>query len=210
MTPTPLPTNRSLVHIDPDSLISQDAKNRVREESKRKFFWSNILATLQLHRNYLVVFTGGLAVIFAVTFKPDALLTAGLIIPAVWFIGRFLNKEKGRAYIDRCKAIEFPCPHCDTFTDLSAVWTCENCKTQNNQTTVEFCTPFDGCKGHGCSKQQQTAYECPHCHKHVVLDEAGYRDRHSNQHPYRGVARYLHLHDKSVPPVTEPTQFFHD
>lgn len=190
MSPSEIPKSRSLVVIDAQSVISPDAKRRVLKqyfEKKEKYKYLNYMLQLS---PFVMLLSFLIMIIGIVTFQLFVIIGISMLIPTFVY-WKYLDEEalnnKNRLEI---KTIEFPCPYCSKLSNLCSIWICGNCKKQNNDDEEEFAIPFYACEEAVCSTPEQTAYQCPHCHHHIVLDKERYVETRSHEHPYRGVARF--------------------
>jgi hypothetical protein len=85
----------------------------------------------------------------------------------------------------------FTCLHCAVSSDASEAWECGNCQHKNHAKGI-FIIPaniFEECRG---CKEHATAFQCPNCSKHNVIDGAEYLKKGSNIRPsFEGVARFV-------------------
>lgn len=213
MTIPPIPTNRALVIIGEESILSPDAKKRIVQQYLKKlklFKFTKFARLLSIPATII-----SLTIFFVIsveTFGKIIFLIIGLISIILTYTSYlYYNKEYSNKLFKNIRYIDFPCPYCDNFCNISEMWICGNCRKVNNDELNEFAIPFYRCEEAVCTQPEQTAYQCPNCHKHVILDEKRYVAANSHKHPYKGVARFLQ--DKAEPTavfVPKAKQFFDD
>ena len=185
-----IPSGKALVVIDEDALISPDHRARVVKQfyqNKQSTFLSNDF------RNKIGTGTVG-AIVLSIVFSFFGMAEIAILsaIVAVGLAGfGFFTRNHPDKLREQSKDLLLPCPLCHNKINLVDPWMCGNCKHEHNADEKEdLAIPFLQCLHSACHHQEQTAFQCPHCHYHIVLDKSRYVADRSYEAPYRYVARY--------------------
>lgn len=206
--------SRALVVINDDALVSPDVRSRITALQGKKY--STAINTTNLLIWYMsgalgLITLGIIAVIFGLKSISMPLVVVGLAaFAASWFIDQQLKQHTAVANMT-----SYPCPLCHEQFNLAHLWLCGNCKHENNGGLVSNGTPFSNCADQTCSKPVQSAFQCPKCHHHIVMDKPLYLSERSFETPYRQVARFhgdnhqplVDINDK---PDEQASKFFRD
>ena len=197
----PIPPNRSLMLFEENSLISPDTRTRILALREK-----NLLdLQIQFYIKHGIMFGGaGLLVLSFLTASSGNTLEAFYFVIVAVAAGGFgiMTDEKRAEKMRELRSIIFPCPRCNEIVDLGQPWACGNCKHENGKEKGQLAIPFDKCLHGSCSEPLQSAYQCPDCHNHIVLNQKLYIQQKSFQSPYKNVARYTT--DTSPPLPAKP------
>ncbi len=207
-----IPKNRSLVTIEQNALISGDTRRRI---VNLLLVNQKTFQKLSDIRQYLPIGVGA-GIVLSIFFASLGAGGFGGLLALISIGGAiygFFTASSRAEQIEQAKQIHFPCPLCNQVINLPDPWTCGNCKHENGKMKTYLDIPFDQCAHQSCSNPKQTALQCPGCHHHIVLDEAGYLSAKSYEQPYKYVARYTSDTSQPVPkkPISgNSTSFFDD
>lgn len=105
--------------------------------------------------------------------------------------------------------VQLSCQHCNVDTNLSEPWKCGHCDHENRITVMGALTsakglnPFSTCQNTLC-KKQASAYQCPHCARHVIIDLEEYEHLNAGQTSnFTGAARFV---GDEKPPILTPEE----
>jgi hypothetical protein len=114
-----------------------------------------------------------------------------------------LNTEEERYGISFwLKRTDQACPVCAKTFNMGRAWVCGNCDGKNRSWLV-MSYPTTGCRSLLCREREQAALQCPHCAKHIILDERKHWKNSKKQRGevFPGIARFLSDDQKSVVPI---------
>ena len=185
MNTKPIPQARALTILGEDGAILPDVRARILRlfEEKKRAYRQNIQ-----YRNLCVigfiVSMGAMLVLGAQGANKETAAMVGVLAAfAFGFGGVYFELTRG-SY----KRLLFSCPYCDVSINLLERWVCGNCRKTNNDENHEFSSVFHECEEEVCSSPRQTAFVCPKCERHIILDKARYDELNSAKSPHLGVA----------------------
>jgi predicted RNA-binding Zn-ribbon protein involved in translation (DUF1610 family) len=96
--------------------------------------------------------------------------------------------------------LNFSCPSCHERVNLAAPWICGHCRNEHESWING--SLFLGCVNSDCyvagklveparKHRAATAYQCPSCADHILINPKLYQQANSHTKPYRGVARFI-------------------
>jgi predicted RNA-binding Zn-ribbon protein involved in translation (DUF1610 family) len=96
--------------------------------------------------------------------------------------------------------LNFSCPSCHERVNLAAPWICGHCRNEHENWING--SLFLGCVNSDCyvagklvepsrKHRAATAYQCPSCADHILINPKLYQQANSHTKPYRGVARFI-------------------
>ena len=204
----PLAPNRSLVVHDRQAMLSADAIRRIVAEANQQTQKLQTLKFLELLSG-----TSGAAIGVAILIVFGALAGANGIFfwlftgGVAWAVLTLWNVDSHKDRVAAARAVRLPCPACHATINLTDPWTCGNCKHEHNTEGDKTLTaPVSKCVFAGCSQPIQTAFQCPKCHRHIVLNEDMYLSMNSHSSPFPFVARFSD--DESAPVPNQPGNSF--
>ena len=191
--------SRALVVVDEEALISPDHKSRIINLFQKNN--QSVFLTDTVRQNIGLASIAGifLALLFAIFGFVDVGLLLALIAIGLAAIGFFTAGSRD-SLVQESSSLPLPCPLCNENINLVDPWRCGNCKHEHNvDGRSPRAIPFLPCLHSACNHADQTAFQCPHCHHHIVLDKSRYIADKCFEAPYRYVARYSSDTSSAIP-----------